>query len=364
MKTGVYIHIPFCLRKCLYCDFVSFESKNFDEYFSALKKEIGLYKKILSECEIDSIFIGGGTPSAVPESFITDILKEFEPERGAEITIEVNPKTVDLKKLLAYREAGINRISIGMQSANDNELKALGRIHNNDDFLNTFEAVRKAGFDNINVDIMFGIPGQTVSSFERTLGQVLDLDPTHISAYSLIIEENTPFYDMELDLPSEDAEREMYAAVLNNGCGYERYEISNFCHKGYECRHNLKYWRFLPFLGFGLSAYSFFGGIRYNNHKNMSDYIKALDKGEKPVAFFERESKTELMKDYIITGMRLGEGINFESFGKEFDVDFIKAYGETLSKYTAEGLIIKTDEGIRFSDKGFEISNYILKDFI
>lgn len=362
--TGVYIHIPFCARKCLYCDFVSFEKGNIRGYFDALKREIELYKDILSVEKTDSIFIGGGTPSFVPAEFIAETLSLFNPEQNAEITIEANPGTLDENKLKIYKESGINRISLGLQSANDSELKSLGRIHSFDEFLKSYAMAVKAGFSNINIDLMFGIPGQTAETFSETLERVYELKPTHISAYSLIIEEGTPFYDMKLSLPSEDEEREMYNMILNNGKGYERYEISNFALPGYECRHNLKYWRFEPFLGFGLNASSFYNRERYANYPDFESYAKAVSAEKKPVAFCEKESYEELMKDYIITSMRLSEGIDEKAFETEFKISFEEKYGKITGYFIKNGFIKRTEKGIAFTDKGFEVSNSILEKYL
>lgn len=362
--SGVYIHIPFCARKCLYCDFVSFEKGDKEGYFEALKKEIGLYKEILSADKTDSIFIGGGTPSFVDSRFIEEILSLFNPVSGAEITIEANPGTLSSEKLKAYKRSGINRLSIGLQSANDSELKRLGRIHDFNDFMKSYEMAVSSGFENINIDLMFGIPGQTVESFGNTLEAVTVLKPQHISAYSLIIEEGTPFYDMELSLPSEEEEREMYNMILHNNKGYVRYEISNFALSGFECRHNLKYWRFEPFLGFGLNASSFYNRERYVNFSDFESYISAVSRGEKPISGMERESEEELIKDYIITSMRLSEGLSFEKFQKEFGISFFEKYGKITEEFIKGGFLKKTEKEVAFTDKGFEVSNSILEKYI
>lgn len=364
MSKGVYIHVPFCLKKCLYCDFVSYVCDEHSRYFDCLMKEADMYEDVLSVDKADSIFIGGGTPTSVKEKYITGILNKIKRQENCEITIEANPGTVTYEKLKAYRDSGINRISIGLQSANDDELKKLGRIHNYNEFLYAYEKAVDVGFSNINVDIMFGIPGQSVESFRNTLSKVTELSPSHISCYSLIVEEGTPFYDMELDLPDEESERKMYSLMLNNSCGYERYEISNFCKKGYECRHNIKYWQFEDFIGLGAGAYSFINGERFSNHSNLHDYIRNIEKGELPVAEREKESREELIKDYIITALRMTKGISFSDFFEKFGKSFEDTYTELINKYTGTGHFIKGDNSLSFSDKGFEVSNYILSDFI
>ena len=364
MSTGVYIHVPFCKRKCLYCDFASFTCNHHDKYFKALLKEADMYDDILSVDKIDSIFFGGGTPSLVHEKYICEVIERLKPEKNAEITVEANPGTLNPEKLKAYIKNGVNRLSIGLQSANDNELEALGRIHNFNEFLKSYESAVNAGFSNINVDIMFGIPKQTVKSFSHTLEEVFKLNPTHISCYSLIIEEGTPFYDMKLELPSEESEREMYNMMVNNDKGYERYEISNFARKGFECKHNLKYWRFGNFLGLGLNAYSFSDNKRYSNFADFDSYFNAINAGKKPVSEVENESKEELIKDYVITAFRLTEGVIFSDFNGKFGENFEEKYKKQLEKFEGTNHIKRTPLGVSFTDKGFEVSNYILSEFI
>lgn len=356
--------MPFCKRKCLYCDFASFTCNNHDKYFKALLKEADMYDDILSVEKIDSIFFGGGTPSLVSEKYICEVIERLNPEKNAEITVEANPGTLTPEKLKAYIKSGVNRLSIGLQSANDNELKALGRIHDFKEFLTSYESAVGAGFSNINIDIMFGIPEQTVESFSKTLDEIFKINPTHISCYSLIVEEGTPFYDMELNLPSEEDERKMYKMMVNNNKGYERYEISNFSKKGFECKHNLKYWRFGEFLGLGLNAYSFFRNVRYSNFSDFENYFNAINSGKKPVSEIENESKEELIKDYVITAFRLTDGVIFSDFAKRFGENFEEKYEKQIEKFIRTNYIKRTPYGVSFTDKGFEVSNYILSEFI
>lgn len=364
MSIGIYVHVPFCKRKCLYCDFASYASGSHKQYFRFLLKEADMYKDILSVQKADSIFIGGGTPSFVKAEYISEVLERLNPSENAEITIEANPGTLTSEKLRIYKESGINRISLGLQSADNGELKALGRIHSFEDFLKSYDMVTAAGFSNINIDIMFGIPNQTVESFLKTLDAVYSLKPAHISCYSLIIEEGTPFYDMKLSLPSEEEEREMYRLICENTKGYGRYEISNFAKKGYECKHNMKYWQFEDFIGIGLGAHSFFKGERFNNFSDFDNYFSSLENGGFPIEYSERESEEELIKDYIITAMRTVKGISYEKFSKRFSSDFYKRYEKLIEDFFASGHIRKTESGIAFTDKGFEVSNYILSEFI
>ncbi len=364
MNLGLYIHIPFCVQKCRYCDFVSFENGNQDIYFDALFKETEMYKKFIQSRKTDTIFIGGGTPSAVNPCYIQKLLDILNPDSDCEITIETNPKTLTEEKLKIYKESGINRISIGMQSANDNELLYLGRIHNFDDFKKSYEMILNAGFKNINIDTMFGIPMQNLKSFENTLNEVLNLSPTHISSYSLIVEEGTPFYKMELPLPSESEEREMYVMLKEKLKDYERYEISNFAKKGYECKHNLKYWTMEDYLGLGLNSHSFVNNIRFSNTSSLEEYINLTRSEKKPVILSEKEDDLELLKDTIITGLRLSEGINIKKINKKFGIDFYEKYKRIIEKYIDGGFLEIKKENLCFTDKGFSVSNYILSDFI
>ncbi|MCR4649684.1 MAG: radical SAM family heme chaperone HemW [Lachnospiraceae bacterium] len=290
-NLGIYIHIPFCVKKCNYCDFnsASFSDEIKNRYIDALCEEIKFRSVCFSDRKIDTVFMGGGTPSILlPEQTgrIFDCLRSFfDIKDNAEITIETNPGTLDKDKLKAYRSFGVNRLSMGLQSFNDNELKVLGRIHNEKDFLDSFNNAREEGFKNINVDLMSAIPLQTLSSFESNLLKIKKLSPEHVSIYSLIIEENTPFYDMKLDLPTEEDEREMVHMIPDVLTGYSQYEISNYAKKGYECRHNIKYWKRDEYLGFGLSSASLikdgcFGSKDLNflfSHITANSKIKAVN---------------------------------------------------------------------------------------
>lgn len=364
MNLGIYIHIPFCIKKCNYCDFVSYTDSCYEEYFDALKKEIELNLSLIKERKIDSVFIGGGTPSAVPYSYIGKILSNFNFSNDCEVTIETNPKTFTKEKLKAYKDYGVNRISIGMQSANDNELKILGRIHNFYDFLKSYELIVSAGFDNINIDTMFGIPEQTFESFINTLNEVKKLNPAHISSYSLIIEENTPFYSMDLNLPDEQTERRMFECLNTELKGYNRYEISNYAKAGYECRHNIKYWQMQDYLGLGLNSHSFIKDTRYSNISNMNEYITSLKDNKKTYNEIVKEENSELATDFIITGLRMCKGINLDEYKRRFNKDFLKDNKEKILKYSDMGLLELKERNLFFTEKGFSVSNYILSDFI
>ncbi len=370
-KLGIYIHIPFCVQKCLYCDFCSFsgaESSLMRDYTQKLSAEI---KKCGGRAEgytVDTVYFGGGTPTLLHisefERIFNSLEESFAIYGGAEITCECNPATADREKLEALRALGVNRMSIGLQSANEEELRALGRIHSYSDFVDTYRAARLAGFDNISADVMYGIPNQTRKSLAFTLERLCGLDPEHISVYGLKIEDGTPFGKMRdgLALPDEDEEYGMYfdCADRLSAFGYDKYEISNFAHKGYESRHNMKYWLGEDYLGFGVSAHSYFEGERYANSRDMERYLKGEDITAERRAVSEKEKKTEL----VMLGMRLGRGIVFEEFRVRAGEDFLSIYGEKLKPYVKDGFVTLTDKSAAFTDKGFLVSNYILSDIL
>lgn len=382
----LYIHIPFCVRKCAYCDFLSgpADPERQAAYLQALKNEIrlaGEWSRQRKEAEkITSVFIGGGTPSAVEAEQMADLLAQvrnaFWLSEDAEITMEANPGTLTREKLGIYREAGINRLSIGLQSADDRELKLLGRIHTWQEFLENYQAAREAGFANINIDLMSALPGQTVASWERTLRRVTDCRPEHISAYSLILEEGTPFYDRYGNhpeaLPDEDSDREMYhltKAMLTQE-GYDRYEISNYAKPGYACRHNIGYWKRIPYLGLGLGASSLYQETRFHNTADMEKYIRSLSAGagvellrhireEEEILSFE-----DRMEEFMFLGLRLTEGIREEAFARRFGRTLDAVYGTPLSRMVKEGLMAKTEGGYRLTDWGLDVSNRIFAEFL
>lgn len=397
MAAGIYIHIPFCVQKCLYCDFVS---------GCGTKDEMKLYQKaLLNEIEstvipetVDSVFFGGGTPSVYPVEYIDEILEllkqkgvydEFDSEsvRSAsasdiacnikktdiEITMEVNPGTINRDKLEYYRGIGINRLSIGLQSANDIELKILGRIHDYEQFLESYQNAREAGFANINIDLMSAIPKQTISSYQDTLLKVLALKPEHISAYSLIVEEGTPFYEKyrnggsnECDLPDEDSEREMYYLTKKEleRHGYYRYEISNYAKAGYECKHNMKYWSRDNYYGFGAAASSLVDNIRYTNVKNRDEYRKA--NGD--ISIIREEilelSRNEQMEEFMFLGLRKAKGILLTEFEQNFNLRMQCIYGEKIEKLKVNGLLKQEGNRLFLTDHGIDISNMVLAEFL
>ena len=367
----IYIHIPFCIRKCDYCDFLSGPSgpKEQADYVQALLREI----QAVEEGEgrsVSSIFIGGGTPSVLDERLLGDILREirnrFKMKEGAEITIEVNPGTANIGKLQAYREMGINRLSIGLQSPEDRELKILGRIHNYGQFLETYQEARTVGFDNINIDLMSAIPDQTYEGWVKNLRTVAELEPEHISAYSLIVEEGTPFAARKLNLPDEDTEYNMYEATAQilKEYGFEQYEISNYARKGRECRHNVGYWTRQDYLGFGLGASSLYGKERFANTADMKKY---LENSKNPEKIREKEpslTREDEMAEFMFLGLRMTKGISKADFQRCFGCTIESVYGEVLEKYESMELLLEKDGRIFLSREGIHVSNSIMAEFL
>lgn len=376
-KIGIYIHIPFCVRKCNYCDFLSFpagDGKCRKQYVDCLIKEIQEFqrKQFISYDEADTVFIGGGTPSILSVRQMERILcalRECIPiSEQAEITIECNPGTAAYDKLRAYQRMGINRISFGVQSAVEEELECLGRIHTFSESVSSFRQARKAGFENINIDLMSAIPGQTLSSYRHSLEQIVALSPEHISSYSLIVEEGTPFYEKYRKKPpvDEDTDRDMYDFTKEflSQHGYERYEISNYAKSGYECRHNLKYWSGKDYVGFGIGASSRIKNIHYKNEPDYVEYTKKI-KTNKPVAY-EEEIMDEWaeMLEFIFLGLRKIKGISKEEFRNRFSYDVMECFGDIIRKFQEKELLTVQGDRIAFTDTGLDISNYVLCEFL
>lgn len=381
-RLGIYVHIPFCAKKCDYCDFYSLASSEDEKkaYIEALKREIReASKKVSDEYRVYTIYFGGGTPSIIKADYIKEILEEirlgfrlYKDDFYPEITIECNPKTVDMEKLLMYKEAGINRISLGLQSANNDELKLLGRIHTFEDFLDSYDMVRKSGFTNVNIDLMSAIPNQKISIYERSLDELIKLNPEHISSYSLIIEEGTPFYKKYAekapfvkDLPSEDEDRAMYELTLTRlaKAGYKRYEISNYAKEGYFSRHNTSYWERVPYLGFGVGASSLFEGERYDNVANLKEYIKNAGFSDIRNNITNLSLKDE-MSEFMFLGLRLIDGISKQVFTKKFTFTVEEIFGDVVKKHINNELLIDYGDFLKLSDRGLDISNYVLSDFL
>lgn len=398
----IYIHIPFCIKKCLYCDFLSFgadakEAACKEAYVDALCHEIKNALSLGKDRLVTSVFIGGGTPSVLPAESIRrvcDTLKStFDISAECEFSIECNPGTVTKEKLRVYKECGINRISFGLQSACDEDLKVLGRIHTYEDFLESYRLARETGFANINIDLMSAIPGQTVEKWQDNLKKVVALEPGHISAYSLIIEEGTCFYDIYAEgnvkgvpeLPDEDDERRIYYLARDElrKAGYERYEISNYARPGYECRHNCGYWQGTEYLGFGLGAASLFGGLRFSNVSDIERYTLSLgaevcnvDNEADGIESYIRAcewiddesvqklSENELIEEFMFLGLRMCEGISCEEFRERFNKDIYSVYGDVLSELSQKNLMINNNGRWRLTDYGIDLSNRVLSEFL
>lgn len=377
----LYVHIPFCVRKCEYCDFLSAPAgaDTQQEYVRNLLLEIEQKGVRCTDYEVTTIFFGGGTPSILKAGWIADILdvihRNFKVRKDAEITIECNPGTLTFEKLSIYKSAGINRISVGLQSASDAELKELGRIHTYEDFLKSYDLIRKKGFSNVNIDLMAALPGQTLKSYEQTLRRVLALKLEHISAYSLIIEEGTPFYEKyEADellrekgekpqmLPSEETERLMYERTkeLLLEHGYERYEISNYARRGYACRHNIGYWRRENYLGFGLGSASLLENERFHNTTDLTDYLG----GDYLAYEQEKLDKKSQMEEFMFLGLRMTEGISTECFRQTFGLPVELVYGPVLEQQIADRLLRKEDGRIFLTERGLDVSNYVMAQFL
>ncbi len=371
----LYLHMPFCVRKCAYCDFLSFptdqETQNL--YTRRLREDIDAMGKKYGDIPVDTIFIGGGTPSVPDSALIVGIMehvrKAFHVAEDAEISMEANPGTVTREKLTDYRRAGINRLSFGLQSANDRELKLLGRIHTWAEFLESFHLARECGFTNINIDLMSALPGQTRESWKDTLKRVTDLNPEHISAYSLIIEDGTPFgekYGSEEGrklLPDEDSEREMYHETKRflRDCGYERYEISNYAKPGRACRHNIGYWTGLPYLGLGLGASSYMDGCRFAVNSDMKQYLE-----EKPGMFtdVEKLTKKDMEEEFFYVGLRMTAGVSLPEFERRFGVSAKDVYPGLMEMFVEEKAAVFQGDRFVLTDYGLDVSNYIMAQFL
>ena len=393
-NLGIYVHIPFCVSKCSYCDFLSFDNCSYAvqlQYIDALIQEIKLYKAFADRYVVKTIFFGGGTPSLLDEVFIGNILKAirsvFNVDRFPEITIEANPGTVKYTNLLAYQSHGINRLSIGLQSTDDDCLMMLGRIHNMDQFVATYNSARRAGFKNINVDIMSGIPGQTEHTYVETLMKVIEFGPEHISAYSLQVEEGTPLAENEpvlSMLPDEEADRRMYAMTKKvlGANGYQRYEFSNYAKPGYECKHNITYWTGGEYVGLGLGAASFFKGERFSNIRDFNRYLEIMQEAQSDIASstdkisvydevtHQLRENIETMyidsriEEFMFLGLRMTKGVSRSEFLNRFNKDIYEVYGPVINKYVTEGFMVEEGDSIRLNDRGIDVSNIILSDFI
>ncbi len=364
---GLYIHIPFCVRKCAYCDFLSFPScaEEMEAYTEALCREI----RLLDGWPLRTVYIGGGTPSILPVSLLEKICRTVV-QTGrllpdAEWTIECNPATFDLKKAKVWRKLGINRVSMGIQSTDDRMLQRIGRIHTADQARTGFHTLREAGFQNITVDLMMGLPGQTLADWENSLQQVKDLQPEHLSCYSLILEEGTPLYaeaeNGALDLPDEETERAMYHETnrILEEAGFRQYEISNWARPGYESRHNTSYWERIPYIGAGLGASSFIDEKRYRNPTSMPEYLN----GAAP-CLEETLSLQDQMQETMLLGLRMNRGVRAEVFATRFGRPMTQVFAEEIRTLTEEGLLAADAEGVRLTERGRDLANQVFMRFV
>jgi oxygen-independent coproporphyrinogen-3 oxidase len=373
MEKGIalYIHIPFCRQKCLYCDFPSFAKKEnlMPEYVAALCKEL----ETKADKKIKTIFIGGGTPTYLSlECF--DLLKKslskLDKDSELEFTVEGNPDSFSREKLEFLKTMGVNRLSIGLQAWQEELLRKLGRVHNLEQFKKAFEYAREIGFNNINVDLMFGLPGQKLEDWKETLQEVIALNPEHISCYSLIVEEGTPFCRLEslgrLDLPDEETEREMYKSAVDTlkQNGYFQYEISNFAKPGCECKHNLTYWNLQNYAGCGSAAHSYVGGLRYRNTEEIEKYIYMIENKKSAVVEEHVNSIEDDMEEFMFMGLRKTEGINEKEFEERFNKNIRLVYGAVIDKFTDRKLLFQSGSRIYLSPKGVELSNQVMCEFI
>ena len=379
-KIGIYVHIPFCKKKCEYCDFVSYSNKEFlvEKYVYSLIKSIENYKSKVNKkyYKVNTIYIGGGTPSFINSKYIVMILEKiresFCVDDNAEITIELNPGTVTEEKLLDYKKAGINRVSVGLQSSKDSLLKMLGRIHTYDEFLNVYDMLKENGFDNINVDLMLGLPMQTIDDIKESMQEVLKLNLNHVSVYSLIVEEGTPLEQKissgSLELPKEELERKMYYTVKNmlEKNGYVHYEISNFAKKGYESKHNVNCWNQEEYLGFGIASHSYFENKRFSNIENLEEYIENIETEnyDKNIVVHEIQSEEAKKKEYMLLGLRKLEGVSISKFEQKFRIHPLFYFRFEISKLEEEGLIEVDLDNIRLTKKGLDFANLVWQEFV
>ncbi len=374
-EFSIYIHIPFCESRCIYCDFTSFvnQKSKQEAYVDALLKEMEIYGRELKDQRLKTVFIGGGTPSILEPELIVRIMeglrREFRMDAVEEITIEANPGTITREKAEAYREAGIDRVSLGAQSFNNEILRKIGRIHNSEDIYGSIDILRQAGFKNINLDLMFNLPYQTEEDAMDSLRRAVELDIDHISNYSLIVEESTELYRQylkgEFQLLDDYEDRKIYHKSCDylKEKGYDHYEISNFAKKGYRSRHNLVYWNIEAYIGLGVASHSNIAGERYSNSLDLDSYIESLKEGRLPRENIEPISREEEISEYCIMGFRKIEGIDTRDFKERFKEDFHKLYRQEIEKNKKLGLIDEYDGRIFLTKRGLDLSNQVELDF-
>lgn len=369
-EIGIYVHIPYCKSKCYYCDFISFSKKEetIEKYIESIKKEIDECK--LTGFNIKTIYIGGGTPSYIESKYILDIVAKIKEKfivlQNAEITIEVNPGTVTKEKLQDYKKAGVNRLSIGLQSTDNKTLKQIGRIHTYEEFLETYDLARELGFKNINIDFIFALPNSDEWGTALQISEIINLKPEHISSYSLILEENTKLKELvesgEVELPSEDEERKMYWKMKNllEENGYKHYEISNFAILGHESKHNIDCWNQKEYLGFGVAAHSYFNGERYSNSKTIEEYIENYNSKN----IEEKQDKEMMAKEYMMLGLRKIEGVSISEFERKFQINPLFYFRFEISKLVEEELIEIDLDNIKLTEKGLDFANKVFEEFV
>ena len=377
-NIGIYVHIPFCKKKCDYCDFISFSGAEnmFQDYIEACILDIKSTAQECKELSVDTVYFGGGTPSYIESQNIVRILEEIRKNflvlDNAEITIELNPGTVNYQKLVDYKNAGINRLSIGLQSTHDRLLSLIGRIHQYHDFLETYQMARDIGFENINVDLMLGLPTQTLDEIVSSVREVISLKPEHISLYSFILEEGTAFFEKvkngELELTEEKLERHMYwrTKQLLEQAGYGHYEISNFAKHGYESHHNLNCWNQHEYLGFGMAAHSYLAGKRFSRITNLEKYITNIKNNEfdKNIMIEEEQDRESKAKEYMMLGFRKLSGISISEFERKFEINPLFYFRFEISKLEEEGLIEVDLDDIRLTKKGLDLANLVFEEFV
>lgn len=380
-SLGLYIHIPFCVKKCAYCDFLSMKASDEMQrkYVEALLEELESVSVLADSYELQTIYVGGGTPSVLNTKHLWKIYEKVQEVFGVslsgmkEVTLEVNPGAVSMEKWKEYRRMGIQRISMGLQSTHDDELKLLGRIHSYEQFLKNYDEARNAGFNNINIDLMSALPNQSLDKYLVSLERVAKLLPEHISSYSLIIEEGTPFWSLygengtkEKELPEEELDRAMYEATKEvlSFYGYKRYEISNYAKKGYESIHNTSYWTGIPYLGVGLGASSYLGNNRYQNRSDMQGYLKYASDTEKRRNVIETLTKEDRMSEFMFLGLRRMCGVSMTKFAECFELSMEQVFGETLCKLQKQELLKIDGDRVFLTDKGIDVSNNVFAEFL
>lgn len=373
-ELGIYIHIPFCKQKCYYCDFISFANKNEkqEQYIKAIKKEIDTYE--FEKYNVTTIYIGGGTPSYIESKYIVELIEKLKSKLTnnetkfdkMEITIEVNPGTVTKQKLQDFKSCGINRLSIGLQTTNNNLLKQIGRIHTYEEFLETYNMAKEVGFENINVDLMLGLPNQTIKDLKDSLEKVIRLGATHISVYSLIVEEGTVISKLldeeKIELPSEETEREMYWYVKNTLelNGYKHYEISNFAKENKYSKHNMNCWKQEEYIGLGVAAHSYLNDTRFSNANNIEDYINNVENKE----IEEAQTLEDKQNEFMLLGLRMLNGVDIASFKQKFGQNPIYLYRDRLNKLVEDGLVVIDLNHIKLTNKGLDLANLVFEEFI